>query len=114
MTVALVASVLLLPLITCSGWCFYDGAVTYPEGIERWEAYEAVGREYAPEDRQSAWAQVARSNGWPLDVPEQRGAYDVLTQYIMGSVCSAITLAMAIAAAVFFWLSRSRPQNVYE
>lgn len=108
-TLALVASVLLLPLITCSGWCFYDGTVTYPERIERREAYEAVSRDYAPEDRQAAWAEVARANGWPLGVPEPYSKYDILTQYIMGSVCSVMTLTMAVAAAVFFWLSRRRP-----
>lgn len=96
---------LALPSLTCMGWFFFDGAVTYPRQQERWAEYERVIAENPTNPRQ-AWAAYASNRGWPTEVPPPRTDIDVLTQHIMGGVCAASSLVLAAAGATMLVLSR--------
>ncbi len=106
-----VAIVLSCPFVTCTGWFFYDGAVTYPNQRRRALEFERIQHEY-PNRWQGEWIDTAKAKGWPTDNPgPAKSEFDILTQYILGSICSVLSLTMAIVVVVFGILIRRKAKK---
>jgi len=98
--------VLCAPSLLFAIWALYDGTVYYPDKVAQYQAFEQVKQQY-PDTWQSEWPRVARTNGWPANTqPEPYDRWDVITQYIMMSVCGFIGLAFGVAGLVFLALWR--------
>lgn len=104
LTLLIVSLVLALPFVACSGYSFYDGVVTYPHRIERYEAWDAIRTEHGI-NAPAVWAQTAAAQGWSTDEPQRMTQSDVVTQYLMGGVCGAFSLIWFLVAAIFAWLT---------
>ncbi len=97
-----VAAALSCPFLTCTGWFFYDGVVTYPKQQQMWQSYSRIYQEYTdPNEAGRKWKKLAAQKDWPATKPTQRTEKDILTQYILGGVCSFFSLTAGIAALVF-------------
>ena len=98
----IVAAVLSCPFLSCSAWFFYDGAVTYPEKQKMWQEYERIHQENIdPVEAGREWQSLAKSNGWPTEKPMPRTDEDIFTQYLLGSICSFISLILGLTALIF-------------
>ncbi len=74
-----------------AAYCYYDGAIAYPAQKERWDRYSELVEQY-PETYQREWVALAETNGWKTEFPTERTDNDIMTQYIMGAMCTAVGL----------------------
>lgn len=96
----------------CTGfasWCFYDGAVAYPQQRERALAYQ----ELEQAGRADEWEEAAAQKGWPTQEPgEPYSELSITTQYIMGGFTGGLALLLLLAAlASLIMLIRASAQQ---
>ena len=112
LTLLILALVFSAPLILCGGWSFYDGLVTYPQRIERYEVWEQT-QQSQPDSVQAreAWLREASRRGWSPDTPERTTRMDIVTQYLMTATCGGLGLVLLLVAAVCAVLLARRPRQ---
>lgn len=72
------------------GWFFYDGAVGFPQKNVIYDAH----KKFVDENREEAWPEHARQQGWKAEAPEKRyDAASIKFQFVLGAVSTAVGLA---------------------
>jgi hypothetical protein len=76
-------------MIAFGGYFFYDGAIGWPRGNERFLKYE----EFAQAQNLDGWNAYAKERGWSTKKPEKlHTRADIVGQYVFGSIFTLIGL----------------------